>query len=232
MTTKHQPATFLPVGRPFTSAELQVMASQGLLRLVLPGLYGPAWLAAGSAGRAQAAAAELPASLRSSAVLCGETAAWVHLGGEAGIGGAEPHQRTVSVISAETFRRPTAESGRWRIHQVPVRTRETVMRAGIRVTNGLRTAADLVCGNGTAGSRRPVDALHQEFMETPSDTGEMLDSRLSLITQLIDSAGFSAEEVAAQAVGQMGRTRHDPVRERRITELLVHGASRRLPTVR
>lgn len=138
-------------GSGFSAAELQVMVHEGAVRPLLGDLYVCSSLPDAPGLRAMACGALLSGSLRAHAVLCGESAAWVHLG-------FGPPPRRITVITAGVYRRRTAGPIPWQVHQVPLRDDEQLELEGVPVTSPLRTAADLFLGIGTVQSRRALDA--------------------------------------------------------------------------
>lgn len=127
------------------------MTHEGAVRPVLGDLYASSSIPEAPQLRALACRALLSGSLRAHAVLCGESAAWVHLGA-----GTPPAR--ITVITAGVYRRRTAGPIPWQVHQVPLRPEEQLELQGVPVTTPLRTAADLFLGLGTVPSRRALDA--------------------------------------------------------------------------
>lgn len=152
-TVQRLPRGLYRPGSGFSAAELHAMVHEGAVRPLLGDLYARSSLPDAPGLRAVACRALLSASLRAHAVLCGESAAWVHLGA-----GAAPSR--ITVITAGVYRRRTAGPIPWQVHQVPLRPDEQLELQGVPVTSPLRTAADLFLGIGTVDSRRALDAPH------------------------------------------------------------------------
>ncbi|MBO0595979.1 hypothetical protein I2485_12290 [Nesterenkonia sp. E16_7] len=138
-------------GSGFSAGELQVMVHEGAVRPLLGDLYACSALPDAPSLRAQACRALLSGSLHAHAVLCGQSAAWVHLGV-----GSAPER--ITVITAGVYRRRTAGAIPWQVHQVPLGAHEQLQLQGVPVTTALRTATDLFLGIGTVQSRRALDA--------------------------------------------------------------------------
>lgn len=232
------PAGIYRAGYPFTAEELQVMTNEGLLRHMLADVYAEAGLRDTAAHRALAATALLNQTLRARGVICGESAAWVHLGHP------EPPRRT-AVIASGTYRKPTAATGRWQVHQVRLYASEIQQLGRVRVTTPARTVADLFTGVGLDGEpmAKPVDtvlarAQHPtpQLLDWPTAEGDyhQLKTRLSLIGRLLESSSQpeSVQELAGGITRQLCRGGWDETREKSIREILDQCVSRRLPTVR
>lgn len=232
-------------GYPFTAAELQTLAFQGVLRHMLADVYAEASLPGSPAVRATAAAALLSRTLRTAGVLCGETAAWVHLGA------AAPQHS--SVITDGVYRRPT--HGAWRIHQVPLTAADAEQVGRMQVTTAQRTAADIYCGIGTADGRRALDRLLQNpeltdqlhywppaarplndrdyLIWEPSPADEQnVEHRMNLIGELMLHGRTTPAKVLSLVRRVLSLTDRDTPRARQASRLLDQCASRRLPTVR
>ncbi|MGJ9371655.1 hypothetical protein [Nesterenkonia sp. CF4.4] len=145
------PPGFYRPGSRFSAAELQVMGHEGAVRPLLGDLYVCSAVPDAPGSRALGCQTLLSAGLRAHAVLCGESAAWVHLGA-----GRAPVR--ITVITAGVYRRRTAGPLPWQVHQVPLGTDEQSQLQGVPVTTPLRTAADLFLGIGTVENRRALDA--------------------------------------------------------------------------
>lgn len=232
-------------GYPFTAAELQALRAQGVLRHVLADVYAEAGLPDSFAIRAAAAGALLSRGLRTAGVLCGETAAWVHLGR------AEP--RHSSIITEGVYRRPT--DGPWRVYQVPLSTSDIERAGKMPVTTPPRTAADIYCGIGTADGRRALDQLlhspdvtdqmhywptaaeplterDQRIWEPSAADEQRVEHRMDLIGQLMHHGRTTAEEVLCAVLRVLGLRDATGARVEEARTLLTQCASRRLPTVR
>ncbi|GAB3844705.1 hypothetical protein [Nesterenkonia populi] len=232
-------------GSPFTAAELQSLASEGALRPVLGDVFAPAAESGTRGTRARAARALLGAQIRSAAVLCGETAAWVHLG--------RPAPQRIHIIAPDATPRPNLrEPVLWQVHKVPLNPLEQMQAAGMALTTPERTAEDIFLGVGTMGTRRPADRLvdahgwlREDLLFWPSRAGEeddvfvpgedeqrVLHHRLCLIGRLLEGVE-DLEGMAARMVERTKRSEHgEKGRAGRIAELLDQCISRRLPTVR
>lgn len=232
-------------GYPFTAAELQTMVAQGVLRHMLADVYAERQLSATATVRSAAAAALLSTALRTCGVLCGETAAWVHLGLD------PPHR--AQVITQGVYRRPT--DGAWRVYQVPLSAQETQRIGRMAITNPTRTAADIYCGIGAAGSRRSLDQLlngeglsdqlhywprsseplherdHSVLSPSPEDE-QGTAHRMNLIGELLRYAPGVRDDVLAAVVRILALPGAGSRRAVRAEQLLDQCASRRLPTVR
>lgn len=232
-------------GYPFTAAELQTLTGRGVLRHMLADVYAEAVLPGSCAVRATAAAALLSRTLRTAGVLCGETAAWVHLGAAA--------PQCSSVITDGVYRRPT--HGAWRIHQVPLSQAETEQVGMMQVTSLERTAADIYCGIGTADGRSALDQLLQNpeltdqlhywppaaeplddrdyLIWKPSAADDRrLEHRMHLIGELMHHARATPAKVLATVLNILTVSDHGHPRARQASSLLSQCASLRLPTVR
>lgn len=239
-------------GGPFRSEELQIMAKEGALRHVLAEVYAVAHVPDTAALRARALRLLLRRTAPGAAV-CGETAAWIHLGSPA------PERLT---LCTEGFlrQRPRMDLQR-QIHQVTLLESEVTGIDHLPVTTALRTAVDLFLGVGTVGSRGAVDrALQQQaFFRTevsywprrtaswkPDEHVEALhDADVAAWTRRVETLGrllshlqargndleTIAEEIMAVRARSYHRSRPTPEHRRCILEALDHSVSRRLPTV-
>ncbi|WP_300344807.1 hypothetical protein [Nesterenkonia sp.] len=227
-------------GYPFSGAELQVMRAEGLLRPMLADVYTEQQLPDTPQTRATAASALLNRTLRRCAVLCGETAAWVHLGRCA--------PAKITVITPGVYRRPTRQ--RWQIHQVPLAEGEAEACGPLPVTVPLRTAADLFRGIGTLTSQRSLDLMDADSRDeqlgywpeaadplrpdrsqicTAAETGQNpAEHRMQLIGELAHQAGFGAEELTEAVLAH----RSAASRAEAVEQTAAQCVSRRLPTVR
>lgn len=232
-------------GYPFTAAELQTLTCQGVLRHMLADVYAEAGLPGTSAVRATAAAALLSRTLRTTGVLCGETASWVHLGAAA--------PRRSSVITDGVYRRPT--HGAWRIHQVPLIAADTEHLGMMQATTPERTAADIYCGIGTADSRRALDQLLRNpdltdqlhywpptaepleerdyLIWKPSAADDQrVEHRMNLIGELMRHAQTTPAKILPTVLRILTITDQAVPRAQEAARLLDQCVSRRLPTVR
>ncbi|MCH8561344.1 MULTISPECIES: hypothetical protein [unclassified Nesterenkonia] len=150
-TVQSLPQGLYRPGSGFSAAELHAMVLEGAVRPLLGDLYACTALPDAPRLRALACRALLSGSLRAHAVLCGESAAWVHLGA-----GTAPSR--ITVITAGVYRRRTAGPIPWQVHQVPLSPDDQLELQGVPVTTPLRTAADIFLGVGTVQSRRALDA--------------------------------------------------------------------------
>lgn len=220
-------------GAPFSRAELQVLASEGALTHVIDDVYAPSHLRRTAALRACALGLLLPRGISAGSVLCGESAAWVHLGGRA--------PARITLIS-EVFRRGRGSGAPlWQVHQVRVADTDVDHFGQIAVTSPLRTAVDLFLGVGTLDSRRALDLLIDDSLMTrrPDLLQDVLGrgpawmTRWRLIGELL--GGIDPLEALDQLDGgvreALSQRRHDRTRLPRIRILLDQCVSRRLPTV-
>ena len=221
------------------------MVGQGVLRHLLADVYAEHRLPVTGTARAAAAAALLSRTLRTSGVLCGETAAWVH------VGLAPP--RRAHVITQGVYRRPT--DGAWQVYQVALSAEETQRCGRMAITTPTRTAADIYCGIGAAGSRRSLDQLvdgeglndqlhywprsnkplHEwdQGVWRPSPADEQgTEHRMNLIGELLHYSSGTHEAVLAAVVRILALPEQGSRRAARAAQLLAQCASRRLPTVR
>ncbi len=240
-------------GRPFRSEELQMMEREGTLRHLVGDVYASTRLQDGPRLRALAVRLLLAQASRTSTVVCGEAACWVHLGPPA------PERLT---LCTESFLRGRARVDLdWQTHQVTLLEHEVLRIRHLRVTTAIRTAVDLFLGVGTVGSRGAVDkALEQQaFFRTelshwprrspslrPDDQVEALQNadvgawtrRMQILGRLVvhlEDQGCGAEELAGEIMAVRARSYHrsspTAAQQERILEALDHSVSRRLPTV-
>lgn len=237
-------------GAPFGAAELQVMLREGVLRHVIDDVYVQGDGRVDAATRVEAVGRMLSGRLARGSVICGETAAWVLIGGHA-------PERLTLIISSGRRRRPAGGLD-WQLHQVPVEQAELIDLGQLPVTTPERTAQDLFLGVGTLGSRGALDIalarLHypgRDRLDWPSrapadlSRDERLDSfhradrravrrRWETLSRLLLAGEdeISRERLAARITARLGRRREDPERAAAVAELLDQCASRRFPTVR
>lgn len=227
------------------------MVHHGLLRHMIADVYAEAKLPESAALRAAAAYTLLNTTLRRRGVLCGETAAWVHLGGAAA--------ERITVITQGVSPRQVASAGRWQLHQIAVDPGQIEMLGPAQTTTALRTAADLFCGFGVQGCREPLDrvardspgsnlaqqslqhwpAVHAPLRgrdESLTDLGPVdqlrIRRRWTAIAALCRDFHLNADQLADTVLGILSRTSWDLRRRDRVRQLLDHCISRRLPTVR
>lgn len=238
-------------GHPFISPELQTLLREGALHHLIDDVYLPAGYQVNPQVRAEAAARILTARIRKEAVLCGETAAWVHTGGPA-------PERVALIISTARRHRP-ADGLDWQLHQVPVSSEELIClgEPGTPpVTRPQRTAEDLFLGIGTVGSRGAMDTALRRMAgdrrrldwpsRAPGDLGpdERMESfhradrramvrRWKTLSQLLRTAGeqIDQEELIRNIMERLSRGSCDLPRRQNLTELLGQCTSRRFPTV-
>lgn len=238
------PLTLHRPGESFTSAELQVMAAEGLLRRVLWDTYVEAHHEDTAAVRATAIWQTMAAPLKNHGVLCGQTAAWVH--------GVGPAPARIHLITPGFFRRQQVGSTWWSIHQVPLTDHETTTYSGVPVTAPARTAIDLFCGVGAPDSRKRLDQAGATTADTLNHLShwpavkEPLRERDECVSEL--SAGdVTPVQLRSALIGALvrllGRGHFEAVtrgileRAHRLNtadvqDLLDQCVSRRLPTVR
>lgn len=173
-------------GSGFSAAELHVMTHEGAVRPVLGDLYACSSIPDAPRLRAMACRALLSGSLRAHAVLCGESAAWVHLGA-----GAAPSR--ITVITAGVYRRRTAGPIPWQVHQVPLLPEEQLVLQGVPVTTPLRTAADLFLGVGTVPGRRALDVSRPALRTDTTPKTDATPSREGLRGESRDGDGRDSD---------------------------------------
>ncbi len=235
-------------GYPFTAGELVAMQAEGLLRHVAQDVYAEAGLPEGPALRAAAAYALLNRRLRESGTLCGETAAWVHLGGQA-------PQRVQVMVSGTSAAQRAVLTGRWRLHYLPLQAADAEPMGAAAVTTALRTAADLFCGIGVThfpraldrapawqrtenlllhwpAARDPLQGRDEDLCAPGPQETQAVQQRWQSIAALMDCSGADPDETADAVLSILSRTRWDSARRQQILELLTQCVSRRLPTVR
>ncbi|GAA1186301.1 hypothetical protein [Nesterenkonia xinjiangensis] len=231
---KEPPRELYRAGAPFSDEELQMMVAEGALEHLIADVYAPAWRRHTPGLRARAARLLLPSAVASSSVLCGESAAWIQLGGSPG-----PRLTLISPV----FRRGRAAgSPLWQVHQVELSDHDVRRVSGVAVTTLLRTAGDLFLGVGTTDSRRSLDLLaagsvharHPELSSAAGAADPAWMSRWWLLAELMHARrqDLDAATLSAHLVARVRRRRHDPDRPARIRTLVDQCASRRRPTVR
>lgn len=211
---------YLRPGRPFSLAELHSLCLDGVLQYVFADVYAGAELPADRSLRTGAAASVLSSTLRDSTVLCGETAAWIHLGGHG--------PQVVTVISSGTFRRPTGPLRRWQVHQVPLTPDECAQPDNtlMPVTTPVRTAADLLVGVGIPGDRRRLDELLSDPADASPNSGSSLPAdhelcrRLELVAQLVAATHCSAPELAETVCRRLSYTARISIDPEAVQDLL------------
>ncbi|WP_218219866.1 hypothetical protein [Nesterenkonia sp. Act20] len=189
-------------GPQFSAAELQVLVHEGALRPLVADVYASARLPDSPGLRALGCHELLAPGLRAGSVLCGETAAWVHLGGT-----RRPEK--VSVITDGVFRRTTAAVTGWQVHQMPLEPGHVVHLQGIPVTSPVRTAADVFLGIGTSASRSALDQPAPQAYATDQQDARASTRRWELIRRLADAdpEAVSVQGLTAQIRHQLrGRT--------------------------
>ncbi|WP_150462528.1 hypothetical protein [Nesterenkonia ebinurensis] len=235
-------------GYPFTASELQAMQVEGLLRHVVQDVYAEAGLPEQPEIRAAAAYALLSRRLRTTATLCGETAAWVHTGCFA-------PDRVQVRDSATSAAQRSVFTGAWRLHHMRLQADDSQPVGPVRVTTALRTAADLFCGFGVARFPRALDRIpargraeallqhwpaaqeplagrDEDLLSLGEPDIETVRQRWERIAALMHHTGAGPDELADTVLGILSRTNWDARRHQRIGELLAQCTSRRLPTVR
>ncbi|OSM44805.1 hypothetical protein [Nesterenkonia sp. PF2B19] len=220
-------------GAPFSGAELQALSAEGAVQHLIADVYAVAWLRQSSAVRARAAMMLLPCRAQGRAVLCGETAAWVHLGGAAG--------SRLTLIS-QSLRRRGGDAEMWQVHQVALSDEDVSVVSGVGVTTPLRTAADLFLGLGAADGRRALDVLAAESIytrrpEVAAAAGVHEPAWLRRWWLVADLLHARRRDVDAEALTErlLARMRGGRTHEHRlelIPDLVAQCASRRRPTVR
>ncbi|TLP79536.1 hypothetical protein [Nesterenkonia sphaerica] len=234
-------------GKPFSSAELQAMTQRGAMRHVVSDVYAENVVPDSPAVRAAAAAMLLNSALAEHGVLCGETAAWVHLGT------AAPKKLTV-LVDAETNRRFSVR--KVQLHRSRLSPEDVERFGPTACTTSLRTAADLFCGTGVRHLRRALDRIAEgygraerilqrwpcaqsplwdrdEDLWHPGPEDErIMHQRWHTIDQLLHQSQSGPWQLADLVMRILSRTGWDHQRHRRIGELIAQCVSRRLPTVR
>lgn len=237
----------------FRSEELQIMAKEGCLRHLFAQVYVASHVPETAALRARALRLVLNQTAAPATAVCGETAAWVHLGA--------PAPERLSLCTEGFLRhRPQMDLQR-QIHQVTLLDTEITGIDHLPVTTALRTAVDLFLGIGTVGSRGAVDKASQQqaFFRTevsywprrtsswkPDEHVEALhDADVAAWTRRMETLGrllshlqsrgsdleTIAEEIMAVRARSYHRSRPTPEHRQCILEALDHSVSRRLPTV-
>jgi len=207
-------------GPQFTTAELQILVQDSAIRPVIGDVYAPARLPDSPGLRARCCRELLSSALRQDAVICGETAAWIHLGG--------PFTPTrIAVITQGVFRRRTSAKISWQVHQLPLDSQDILRLHEVSVTSPRRTAADVFLGIGVAGSRRPLDlppvqssaAVHSA---APQIHEEITAYRWGLIARLSSAhpEALQAETLTAQILSQLRESSGAQARSARISALL------------
>ncbi|THJ67427.1 hypothetical protein E8P82_04820 [Arthrobacter echini] len=143
-------------GEIFTSAELQAMKLDGLVRLVIGSSYLRSDFAENPVTRSRSAAHSVPHSLRPRVALARSCAAWIY--------GCAPAPAQISLVT-DHRRRTTALPPFTAavMHQVSLGPFDVNLVGGVSVTTPLRTALDIaVHGDGTAVSvLRAIDGARE-----------------------------------------------------------------------
>lgn len=234
-------------GLPFSSEELQTMTHRGIMRHLIADVYTESVLTDSPELRAAGAHALLNPSLAETSILCGESAAWVHLGISA--------PERVSVMVGRHTVHQSSPLG-VQVHRAALSDDEKQIYGPLCCTTALRTAGDLFCGIGVRHLRRALDLLleggsrvdrilqqwpaaHEPLLGRDEDVVAIgaedestLHQRWYLISQLMRQTDASAEELADTVMRIVSRTSWDHRRRERIRQLVNQCVSRRLPTVR
>lgn len=234
-------------GGTFTSSELQTMTHQGVMRHLIADVYAEVFVPDSPALRAAGARALLNPSLADTSTLCGESAAWVHLG-------TSPPER-IAVIAGRSGVCHSSPFG-VQVHRAALTEDETQICGPLHCTTPLRTAGDLFCGIGVRHLRRAVDTLldgkarperilqqwpaaqdpllgrDDDVVTLGAEDESILHQRWHLIAQLMQKSGSSADELADLVMQIVSRTSWDHHRRERVRQLADQCVSRRLPTVR
>lgn len=212
-------------GPQFTTAELQILVQDSAIRPVIGDVYAPACLPDSPGLRARCCRELLSSALRQDAVICGETAAWIHLGGP-----VTPTR--IAVITQGVFRRRTTAKISWQVHQLPLERQDIIRLHEVSVTSPRRTAADVFLGIGVAGSRRPLDlpsaqsgaAAHNPAADNgaPQDHEELTAYRWGLLTRLSSAhpESLTADNLTAQILSQLRESSRAQARSAHIGALL------------
>ena len=249
---------FLRPGPHIAAAELDVLTMDGVLRRIVADLYAPVTLDDSPGLRAQALQQLLPAALRRSGVLSGETAVWVYAGG--------PEPRRLHLITDGVYRRQTKHGMEWRIHQIPLSRTQVHLLEGAALTSPARTAADLLAGRGCEASRYALDTLIGQLPGRTSSEAKAVSPAKGLSQDRHSDPPVAArhQDGSAEELGPLTAIRHrqdtlrrlmrqtradpavvadilsssesplrcDTARTTALRRLLAQCTSRRLPTVR
>jgi hypothetical protein len=223
------------------------MSQRGVMRHVIAGVYAEAVLPEGPAVRAAGAHALLRPQLADHCALCGETAAWVHLG-------TAPPRLVTVLVEAHADRQYS--HGGVQLHRGSLGPGETQRWGPVACTTPLRTAGDLFCGTGVRHLRRALDriaegggraerilrqwpAAQAPLLGRDEDLGSLgpederiVHQRWHTIGQLLQKADAEPGQLADAVMRIVSRTGWDNRRRERIRELIAQCVSRRLPTVR
>ncbi|WP_136610577.1 hypothetical protein [Sinomonas albida] len=136
------PAAILTPGRPFSPAELQAMANDGVLRLLVGDSYAPAAVPLTAELRATALAAAYEPRLRARTVVGRQSAAWIY--------GCAPAPAVPVLLVPAPRRISSARKARGiLVHEVWLGEYDVVELGPLFVTSPLRTAVDLAMHGDT-----------------------------------------------------------------------------------
>lgn len=223
-------------GYPFSYVELQTMQAEGVLRNVLVDVYAESLIPDTPELRATAASSLLSQTLRTHGSLCGESAAWIHLG-------SQPPQ-AVSLITQQLYRRKVLRAPAWHIHQIPLDEDEVRRIGRAQVTTPLRTATDLYMGIGTGPRRKRLDrCLHawddvsrhlihwpkvhnplhgrdEDLYAASQADHEAAQHRMQLIGTLMASAGVLRDDVVHSVIQRSPRSPRSKPSRAQVHQLL------------
>lgn len=232
---------------PFTYEELQSMVQRGVMRHVIADVYAEALIPPSPALRAAGAHALLNRSCRRLGTLCGETAAWVHLGG--------PPPARLTIITDRTESALPA-AGDVQIHRSRLTHGDLQRQGPLRCTTALRSAGDLFCGTGVRHLRRALDRViegraradrilqqwpanqaplrgrDEDVCAIGPEDERIVHERWHTIAQLLQRAEAGPEELADVVMRIVSRSGWDHRRRESVRQLADQCVSRRLPTVR
>lgn len=142
-------------GVPFADGELQSLEAEGALRRLLGDVYVARSVPHSAGLRAAAVCTMLSPTEASDVVLCGEAAAWVHLG--------RPRPTRLTVVSSRFRRTRRGDVLARQSHQIRLDDSDWESLGELRLTTAVRTAADLCLGVGTVGQADFVtDETHDQ----------------------------------------------------------------------
>ncbi|MGG5171376.1 type IV toxin-antitoxin system AbiEi family antitoxin [Pseudarthrobacter sp. J1738] len=130
------PDAVLMPGTPFTSAELQSMANDGVLQALYGMSYVSAALPKAARLRARSASLQVPERVRQKVVAGRMTAAWIH-------GCADVPERLTLLVDANRRLSSLRPHIRCNLHEVHLGQMDVQSLGGLMVTSPLRTAVDL-----------------------------------------------------------------------------------------
>lgn len=234
-------------GQPFTSPELQVMVHSGVMWRVIGDVYAESIVPPAPHVRAAGAKKLLNQSLHSHSVLCGETAAWIHLG-------VSPPDRIAVMVDSDADCHYAGANVQ--LHRSSLQVGEISGCGPLRCTTALRTAGDMFCGTGVRHLRRALDRLadgksradrtlqqwpeahapllgrDEDVFALGAEDERQVHQRWDTITELMRKSGTDSQDMADMVMRIVSRSGWDHRRRERIRQLVDQCTSRRLPTVR